>query len=121
MPKQKHTPMILVDVFDVPETPRDRLERSVVSALRSKITPATIEHLRKEALRAGEPRVFVSRTLGTACIGEMDAETFERFVGRPPVQDDLHRVNCLEAGSPGHRLCGWCDVHEGPRMECGCL
>jgi len=30
------------------------------------------------------------------------------------------RVNCKKAGEPGHQWCGWCTVHNKPRMECGC-
>ena len=50
----------------------------------------------------------------------MNAEEFERKVGRPPRNDDLERVNCVAAGDPGHWYCGWCREHDLPRFECGC-
>ena len=34
-------------------------------------------------------------------------EKFAERVGRPPVDDDLERCNCTEAGDIGHYLCGW--------------
>jgi hypothetical protein len=46
---------------------------------------------------------------------------FERMVGRPPVQDDLHRLNCRSVGQPGHYMCGLCEEHRLPCFECGCL
>lgn len=47
---------------------------------------------------------------------------FEAKVGRPPLQDDLERVNCTnpEAGQRGHRQCGWCETHNLPYFECWC-
>lgn len=51
----------------------------------------------------------------------MDADYFKQVVGREPVQDDLHRVNCDQARTIGHYQCGWCLFHETPRFECGCL
>jgi hypothetical protein len=50
----------------------------------------------------------------------MTEEEFERVMGRPPVNDDLHRVNCKEAGAVGHFFCGWCLEHQKPKFECGC-
>lgn len=50
-----------------------------------------------------------------------DEATFYRVVGRPPIQDDLERVNCERAGTPGHRDCGLC-IHYLPRFLCpGCV
>jgi len=37
--------------------------------------------------------------------------------GRWPVQDDLERVNCSQAGQIGHWGCGIC-VHHKPRWQC---
>ncbi len=54
-------------------------------------------------------------------VGELDAAAFETITGRPPVQDDLERVNCHSAGTIGHDLCGWCNDHGTPRFECGCV
>lgn len=50
---------------------------------------------------------------------QMTAVEFTERTGYAPVQDDLERVNCAEAGEPGHWGCGWCDKHNGPRYECG--
>jgi hypothetical protein len=51
----------------------------------------------------------------------MTEQEFEDLVGRPPENDDMHRVNCTEAGTTGHFLCGWCMDHGRPRFVCGCL
>ncbi len=37
-----------------------------------------------------------------------------------PIQDDLARANCKEAGKPGHFACGWCNKHDTPIHICGC-
>jgi len=52
----------------------------------------------------------------------MTEAEFEAKVGRPPLQDDLERVNCTnpEAGQQGHRQCGWCETHNLPYFECWC-
>jgi hypothetical protein len=51
----------------------------------------------------------------------IDAEYFASRVGREPVQDDLERCNCPEAGEPGHWGCGWCEQCDKPRFVCGHL
>lgn len=51
----------------------------------------------------------------------MDAIQFAQKTGRAPEQDDLERVNCSNVGEPGHAACGWCNLHDGPRFQCGCL
>lgn len=51
----------------------------------------------------------------------IDEEYFEKAMGRPPENDDLHRANCADAGKPGHRLCGWCTLCNKPRFVCGHL
>jgi len=48
------------------------------------------------------------------------AQEFENKTGRVPQDDDLDRVNCDKAGTPGHRQCGWCPVHDAPRFMCSC-
>lgn len=48
----------------------------------------------------------------------MDAQTFELKVGRAPVQDDLDRVNCKQAGELMHSNCGWCDKCDRPHFQC---
>ena len=48
-------------------------------------------------------------------------EDFIAATGDKPELDDLERVNCLLAGSNGHRQCGWCREHNKPRFVCGCL
>lgn len=49
----------------------------------------------------------------------MSAEEFEAKTGYTPEQDDLERVNCEEAGTIGHQSCGWCEICDRPRFECG--
>lgn len=35
------------------------------------------------------------------------AVEFEGATGWPPMNDDLERVNCPDAGQDGHLMCGW--------------
>jgi len=46
--------------------------------------------------------------------GEVDAREFEWRFGFKPRQDDLHRVNCDQAGEPGHSTCGICPRQDQP-------
>ena len=39
---------------------------------------------------------------------------------RLPINDDLERINCKQAGEIGHTMCGWCDIHDRPIFECSC-
>lgn len=54
--------------------------------------------------------------------GPITAEDFKTATGREPIQDDLERCNCPEAGAIGHFVCGWDDARgmpnfiPGPRM-----
>lgn len=50
----------------------------------------------------------------------MSEEEFEAKFGRPPIDDELERINCDKVGTIGHQLCGWCDEHNTPRYECSC-
>ncbi len=47
----------------------------------------------------------------------MNKEEFEKVVGRPPDNDDMHRVNCPDAGKLGHWCCGMCKCGL-PRFMC---
>lgn len=51
----------------------------------------------------------------------MNLSEFITKVGRMPQHDDLERVNCEQAGNPGHFMCGFCWIHNLPRFECGCM
>lgn len=46
------------------------------------------------------------------------AENFKEIIGHAPIQDDLDRCNCPNAGEPGHRSCGWCDMCNRPYFMC---
>lgn len=48
------------------------------------------------------------------------SEFFDWF-NRAPEDDELHRINCGEAGEVGHFHCGWCPRHSIGRWACGCL
>jgi len=48
-------------------------------------------------------------------------EKFIERMGREPRDDDMDRVNCPEAGKPGHYACGWCETHDLPQFKCACL
>ena len=85
------------------------------------MTPERLGVMRQDALRLGVRRVYIARDLGTVHLGKMGAGAFRQMVGRKPEQDDLHRVNCLDAGTVGHLMCGWCDKHGSPCFECACL
>lgn len=52
---------------------------------------------------------------------DISKEVFEKRFGFMPENDDLDRVNCDEAGMPGHSQCGVCPEHKKPRFQCGCL
>lgn len=47
------------------------------------------------------------------------AEEFEKATGYPPIQDDLERSNCADAGLPGHSQCGWNKKLNKPVFEVG--
>jgi hypothetical protein len=47
------------------------------------------------------------------------AEHFTRRMGTPPVQDDLERSNCAQAGQPGHTQCGWDEEFDLPVFVVG--
>lgn len=51
----------------------------------------------------------------------MNAVQFIYRTGYAPVQDDLERVNCSEAGKIGHQQCGWCEKCDAPRFQCSHL
>jgi len=44
------------------------------------------------------------------------AEYFEKITGWKPVQDDLDRCNCKNAGEIGHKNCGWNFVKNLPNF-----
>jgi hypothetical protein len=44
---------------------------------------------------------------------------FIKATGREPVQDDLERCNCMEAGTIGHLCCGWDRVANKPQFDVG--
>lgn len=48
-------------------------------------------------------------------------ESFKEAFGTNPINDDLERVNCQEAGAVGHFQCGVCPDHNKPRFMCGCM
>lgn len=48
------------------------------------------------------------------------AREFKTQFGFAPENDDLDRVNCEQAGMPGHSQCGVCPEHDQPRFVCGC-
>jgi len=43
-------------------------------------------------------------------------ETFIKATGRAPIQDDLERSNCPQAGKLGHQYCGWNTEKNLPRF-----
>ena len=101
--------------------PQETLEALVDSYRGEKMSPQTLARLRYEVGRFGEKHVFMSTRLRKLHVGAMDEAAFTEFVGRPPEQDDLERVNCPDVGHGAHLMCGWCDEHEVPRFECACL
>ena len=48
---------------------------------------------------------------------KMNSKEFMLLTGRLPENDDLERVNCNEAGSDGHIMCGTCEAHNMPVWE----
>ena len=49
----------------------------------------------------------------------MNAKEFKELTGCAPVDDDLERVNCKNAGEPGHSSCGLCPLCKKPASQ-GC-
>lgn len=49
----------------------------------------------------------------------IDAARFRAATGRDPVNDDLERSNCPDAGKIGHWQCGWDYDAEKPVYETG--
>lgn len=47
------------------------------------------------------------------------AEKFKERVGTDPIQDDLERCNCQDAGKIGHEMCGWDVDRDMPRFVPG--
>ena len=88
---------------------------------RQLMTPQMLAALRRDAARLGIKRVFIVKSIGYVHLGKLSFPAFREVVGRDPVDDDLHRVNCLDGGKVGHYLCGWCGEHETPRFQCACL
>lgn len=48
----------------------------------------------------------------------MNATEFYVRMGRPPIDDDLERVNCPLAATLGHWCCGLCPGHGIPMFAC---
>jgi hypothetical protein len=48
----------------------------------------------------------------------IDAKQYAARVGHPPIEDDLERANCPDAGQVGHYFCGWCERCDRPRFLC---
>ncbi len=48
-------------------------------------------------------------------------EYFIERVGREPINDDLERCNCKDAGKINHLLCGWCNDCDLPKFMCQCV
>jgi hypothetical protein len=46
-------------------------------------------------------------------------EKFIEATGREPINDDLDRCNCPEAGKLGHWSCGWNIEHDKPQFMVG--
>lgn len=47
---------------------------------------------------------------------KITAEYFEKRTGFKPIQDDLERSNCKEAGEIGHQSCGWMHCCDRPNF-----
>ena len=50
---------------------------------------------------------------------EITAEMFKEATGYDPVDDDLERCNCPDAGKLAHSCCGWNKVHNKPQFYIG--
>lgn len=45
----------------------------------------------------------------------MTEQEFEQITGHKPINDDLERINCSDAGKLGHKQCGVCK-HNYPKF-----
>lgn len=68
-----------------------------------------------------DPRVMQVHLCQNFARYPMSEEEFEVAFGYKPANDDLHRVNCDQAGKVGHWQCGFCPVHNRARFMCGCI
>lgn len=97
------------------------LQAAAALYLRRLATPQMLAALAAEAKsRDVRPFIFQKHT-GTVYFGPIDGQAYHQLVGERPSRDDLDRVNCQDAGSTGHQMCGWCLEHECPRFRCGCF
>lgn len=46
-------------------------------------------------------------------------ELYIKHVGKKPVDDDLERCNCPNAGKVGHNSCGWNEPKQKPVFMVG--
>jgi hypothetical protein len=44
------------------------------------------------------------------------AEKFKEVTGHDPINDDLDRCNCPQAGDLGHEQCGWHEARNLPNF-----
>lgn len=43
------------------------------------------------------------------------------FINNQHNCDCLERISCDKVGEPGHYNCGYCEEHNCPRFQCGCM
>lgn len=91
------------------------------------LTPDTILRLKVDVMtwsafhEVPRPTLHLAPSLGYLHVGVIDAQAFRLLLGRAPEGDELHRVNCEQAGMVGHFMCGWCEDCDSPRFVCGHL
>jgi hypothetical protein len=76
-------------------------------------------HTQADGVNSGSSH---QRGKGSYDIGKARTVTENEFaqrVGRLPIQDDMERTNCPDAGSTGHSMCGVCVEHDMPRFSGG--
>lgn len=54
-----------------------------------------------------------------ASMPNITRERFLAAVGRTPVEDELERCNCPDAGKVGHMSCGWNFTYDMPVFMVG--
>ena len=89
-------------------------------------SPENLARLRTDVAhlsRAAEVRIIAAECKWEpsslqVVVGNMDAKAWLRIFGAEPMQDDLDRMNCPDAGKPLHSGCGWCFEHHQARWMC---
>lgn len=124
--------------FDIPEPPPPP---AIFSDVEREIIMADIAYLKQKEIESGDwdkwkesqrtwrdddsdirparrRRILTPGLLVYREDAPITPEIFFAATGSEPMQDDMDRVNCSQAGMSGHWSCGWCADDNLPRFMC---